>query len=199
MTLQADPISLRYFVSLLLNLFGIRFSAFGIRILFPLSAFCFQLSSFGLSVRVDPAGGAPRLVVNGEPVRARMFWGAEGSSLIALQPAWQRIEFEFVASADADKGTMHFRFGAQPGEVCLDDIQATDLNEKRVLFPKSDFESGPESFTRDWQIWPPGNQNTVGVVSVTAGAGHDNSAGLRIQLKAPPKGKWPQAKPWGPA
>lgn len=140
---------------------------------------------------MDPAGGAPRLLVNGEPVRARMFWGAPGSTPLKLTTEWKQISFEFTASGSASNGTMHFRFGSEPGDIFLDDIHVADLDAGRDLIPRCDFESGPESFKRDWTFWPTGATNTVGTTTVEPGAGRDGSAGLRVRLKAPPGSHWP--------
>lgn len=152
---------------------------------------CLTASAAPLTVHVDPAGGAPRLAVNGQPVRARMFFGMPGAAPIPVSPAWRQVSFEFVASGSATNGTLHFRFGPAPGEVDLDDIHAADLDGPRDLIPRCDFESGPGSFQRDWTCWPPDGKNTVGAVAVVAGAGRDGSAALRVNLKAPPDGNWP--------
>ena len=148
-------------------------------------------SAPALTVRVDPAGGAPRLVVDGVPVRARIFWGAPGASPVPITPEWKDVRFEFTASHDAPAGTMHFRFGPVPGEVSLDDIRVIDLDGPSDLIPRCDFENGLASFQRDWTEWPTDATNTVGTVAVIAGAGHDGSAGLRVKLVAPPDGNWP--------
>ena len=99
-------------------------------------------SSYALTIRVDPAGGAPRLVVNGEPVRARMFWGAPGSAPIPVTPAWKEVRVEFVASGSATNGTMHFRFGQEPGDVYLDDIRVVDVELPTKPVVNCDFEVG---------------------------------------------------------
>ena len=143
-----------------------------------------------LTVRVDATGGAPRLVVNGTPVRARIFWGGPGAAPLPVETSWKEVRFEFVAAGDAATGTMHFRFGQQPGEIALDDIRVEDLGEAREII-HSDFESGMASFTRDWTFWPQGAQNTVGELQVKEGAGRGGSAGLVVSLKAPRVGKWP--------
>src|SRR6185437_88848 len=102
-----------------------------------------------LTVRVDPAHGAPRWVVNGKPVRARVFWGAPGSTPLPLTPTPREISFDFVAEGTATTGTMHFRFGQTPGEVDLDDITVTDLSDSHIVLPRCDFEGGTPSFTRE--------------------------------------------------
>ena len=148
-------------------------------------------SAAPLTVRVDPAGGAPRLVVNGQPVRARMFFGMPGSAPITITSAWQEVSFEFVASGSASNGTMHLRFGHTPGDVFLDNIRVTALDGGSDVIPRCDFERGPDSFKRDWTFWPPGEKNTVATVEVAPGAGREGSAALRVKLKAPAEGKWP--------
>jgi len=149
------------------------------------------VSASALTVRVDPAGGAPRLVVNGAPVRARMFWGAPGTAPIPVSPAWKEVRFEFVASGSASNGTMHLRFGQTPGDVYLGDVHMVDLDHPGEPILSCDFESGPDSFGRDWTFWPAGKQNTVGVIEIAPHAGHDGAAALHVKLRAPPDGNWP--------
>lgn len=146
-----------------------------------------------LTVGIDPAGGAPRIVVNGEPVRARMFWGSPGASNIRISRQPRKVEFEFTAVESADTGTMHFRFGRCPGDIFLDDIRVTDLASpsSSAVLVNSDFESGPESFTRDWTFWPQDAANTVGSVAVVSNSGSNGSACLRVTLESPPSGEWP--------
>lgn len=146
----------------------------------------------GLTVRVAVTNGAPRLLVNGKPVRARMFFGGPGSAPIRIDAHGRVESFEFVAESDSKgAGTIHFRFGHKPGEVFLDDIRIADAATGRDLVPVSDFEAGAASFERDWQVWPPPPRNTVGTVAVEAGAGEGGSAGLHITLRNPPGGEWP--------
>lgn len=144
------------------------------------------------TVRVDTAAGAPRIMVDGRPVRARMFWGAPGSRPLPLGTAGQEGEFEFSPAQDEPAhATMHFRFGQTPGEICLDDIRVVDLTAGQDVMPVQDFESGMQSFSRAWTYWPPGEQNTVGTTEVQAGRGRDRSAALCVTLKNPPDGRWP--------
>ena len=144
-----------------------------------------------LTVRVESPNGAPRIVVNGAPVRARMFWGQPGWSALPLEPAWTPITFEFTATGSAANGTMHFRFGPAAGDVFLDDIEVNDVDAQSALVPRCDFEAGETAFTRDWTFWPPDEANTVGRIAVEAHAGRDGSAGLHVKLSAPPDGVWP--------
>jgi hypothetical protein len=154
-----------------------------------LCALCVE--TMALTVRVEPAGGAPRLVVNGRPVRARMFWGGPGTAPLLVSTAGQVVSFEFTASGSASNGTMHFRFGHTPGDIYLDDIRVTDLDENRDVVPVCDFESGPASFAHDWTFWPHDAKNTVGSVEVLAGRGRDGSSALHVRQKSPPDGVWP--------
>lgn len=144
-----------------------------------------------LSVRVDASKGAPRLMVNGKPERARIFWGGPGSSTIQLTRDARLVEFDFTPSASTQTGTMHFRFGKTPGGINLDDIRVTDLTSGKDTMPSRDFEGGIADFDRDWRVWPQGEQNTVGRIKVEKGAGRDGSTGVRIDVTPPPGGVWP--------
>ena len=146
----------------------------------------------GLTVRVETRSGAPCLVVNGRPVRARMFFGGPGAAPIRIEPSGRRVEFDFVAQQDArDSGTLHFRFGQTPGDVFLDNIRIRDIASGKEVAPEADFESGPEAFSRDWDSWPPGPANTVGTVTVEPAVGAGGTAGLHVNLRRPSAGNWP--------
>lgn len=161
-------------------------------ILASLSVLAASKTSKGLTVRVETPSGAPRLVVNGQPVRARMFFGGPGSAPIRIESAGRSVEFEFVAQEDAPAtGTLHFRFGQIPGDVFLDNIRIVDTASGKEVAPACDFESGPDAFSRDWTFWPPGPANTVGTVLVEPSVGASGSAGLHVKLRQPPAGKWP--------
>jgi hypothetical protein len=143
------------------------------------------------TARVDASSGVPRLMVDGKPVRARMFWGDIGSRPVAARKKPQQVTFEFSPLADEPAtATMHFRFGNVPGDVYLDDIRLVETATGRDVFPPSDFEGGPQSFGSSWTSWPPGSQNTVGTVSVEPGKGQGGSAGLHVHITAPPAGPW---------
>ncbi len=146
----------------------------------------------GLTVRVDASAAAPRLVVKGRPVRGRMFFGGPGIAPIRIEPAGGSIEFEFTAENDSQgAGTLHFRFGQVPGDVFLDNIRIEDVASGKDVSPLSDFESGPDSFSRAWTFWPPGAANTVGTVAVEPGTGAIGTAGLHVNLHQPVNGQWP--------
>ncbi|HEX3656812.1 MAG TPA: hypothetical protein VHV55_13430 [Pirellulales bacterium] len=148
-------------------------------------------TALALEVRVDPAGGAPRMVVDGRPVRARMFWGGPGSARLPVSAEARMVTFDFTAPISTSTGTMHFRFGNKPGEVELDEIEVHDLDSDAVALRRNDFDGGPGDFAREWRFWPTDRKNTVGTVAVAAGVGRDGSPGLRIKLTAPPDGVWP--------
>jgi len=145
-----------------------------------------------LTVRVDASRGAPRLVVNGRPVRPRMFFGIPGAAPIKTEPAGRTIKFEFTADDDSrGKGTLHFRFGHTPGDVFLDNIRVVDVATGKEVTPISDFESGPDSFSRAWAFYPTDEANTVGTVNVEPSAGANGTAGLHVNLRQPANGRWP--------
>ncbi len=149
-------------------------------------------TSKNLTVRIAVSSGVPRLMVNGQPVRPRMFFGGPGSSPIKVEPAGRLVEFEFIAQEDAaDTGTLHFRFGHTAGDVFLDNIRVVDVASGKDVAPLANFESGPDSFSRDWTFWPPGPANTVGKVTVEPSVGAADTAGLHVKLRQPPGGQWP--------
>ena len=150
-----------------------------------------RASAAGLTARVESPNGAPRIVVNGQPVRARMFFGAPGSVALPIGPEWRQIDFAFTATDSADTGTVHFRFGHGAGDVFLDKIQVTETDENRDVIPLTDFAEGQGAFDRDWTSWPTGAANTVGRISVEPQAGQGGGAGLHLQLTEPPGGQWP--------
>ncbi|MCL5270045.1 MAG: beta-galactosidase [bacterium] len=150
------------------------------RVLYILAVGAMALPAGALSVRVNPAEGAPRLEVDGKPVRARMFWGGPGSSAIVVASDWREVKFTFTAGDSADNGTMQFRFGPRPGDVYLDDIHVTDLDESKDLIPLNGFEKGMEDFNRDWRTWPTDTADSGGTVSVDPGAGCDRTAALHV-------------------
>ena len=155
-----------------------------------LTALCPGLSQ-ALTVGVDHFGGVPQIAVDGHGVRARIFYGGPGASALAVGREWQHLEFDFTATGSADNGTMHLRFGPSAGDIDLDDIEVTDLTDKRDLIARCDFEDGETSFTKDWTHWPVDKANTVGTLTVEAGAGHGSTGGLHVNLRAPDNGEWP--------
>ncbi|MCF7676501.1 MAG: hypothetical protein K9M97_14220, partial [Akkermansiaceae bacterium] len=116
-----------------------------------------------LTVRVESTEGSPRIVVDGKPVRARMFFGAPGTAPIPVASEWQEAGFDFTASGDADNGTMHFRFGPQSGEVELRDIRLDGEDPG------------------GWTVWPPG---MAGAVSRSDGT-------IQVRIPPPPNGQRP--------
>ena len=98
-----------------------------------LFSFCLIQAAFALTARVETANGVPRIMVDGKPVRGRMFWGGPGSTPLKIGEAAHQESFEFAASDSAINGTMHFRFGQKPGEILLDDIRVFDLTDNREI------------------------------------------------------------------
>ncbi len=147
------------------------------------------------TARVEVVDGAPRLTIDGQPIRARIFWGAPGPGLIRVTPEPQQVQFEFTAEDDAPgNGTLHFRCDREPASVQLDDIRIVDLTAHEETLPLCEFQEGQggmRAFDREWSVWPPDQRNTVGTVRVVAGAGKGGGAGLEIVVKAPADGNWP--------
>ena len=141
------------------------------------------------TVRIDGSGGAPRILVDGKPVRARFFFGNPGTFPLAAGVMGKQVSFDFTADDDAfNQGTMHFRFGDTPGDVYLSNIQVEDLAAKHDLFPTATFSQGEADFQRDWQRWPPTPKDTLDTVSVEPGQGEKGASALHVNIQAPPAG-----------
>ncbi len=151
-----------------------------------------QRAARPLTVRVDASSGAPRLLIRGEPRRARVFWGSPSPGTLRLPEKGGVVSYEFTPGVDEPAhATMHLRFGHMPGDIFMDDIRITDLAAGKDVLPPCGFEGGEQDFTREWHVWPPAERNTVGTVHVEPGAGSGGSAGLHIHIVQPPGGDWP--------
>jgi len=137
-----------------------------------------------LTVRVQNTAGGPQICVNGTSLPPRFFFGSENSGEFRVGDSWQPCTFELTSDADAaGNGTLHFRFDPSPGEVWLKALRLTDVETGAdVLTPDSFASQG--AFERAWCVWPPGAANTVGQVGCANGE-------LRVTLKAPASGEWP--------
>lgn len=152
--------------------------------LFALAAACAALPASAATYRVDTTGGAPRIVVDGKPIRARIFWGAPGSMPIKLTSGATVKTFEFTPTDDEpSRATMHFRFGPEPGQIVLDDVRVEDLDAQRDVLHER-FEGSAADFHRVWTAWPVGPANTVGKMDLRAEAGCGKTAGLAISQSA---------------
>lgn len=145
------------------------------------------------TARIDASSGAPRLLIDGRPVRARMFWGAPSSRPLSVGPGIQEIDFEFSPhESEPANATMHLRFGKTAGDIHLDDLHVRDLTSGKDVVPLQTFEKGAADFTSHWTSWPADKKNTVATVQVEPGCGRNGSGGLHVRLVAPPKGTaWP--------
>lgn len=164
-------------------------------LLFPFAA-CFAstiaVADAPLAVHVDASGGAPRITVNGKPVRARMFWGAPGARPMHLGSQGQEVSFEFTPTEDeSSSATMHLRFGQVPGVVDLDNFRIVEIGTGREVIPVADFEGTEKRFHADWSVWPPDQHNTIGTVKLEPGRGQNGTTGLHVRIAAPRDGHWP--------
>lgn len=143
------------------------------------------------TARIDDSTGAPRILIDGKPVRARIFFGNAGRLPFTIGPEAQQISFDFTALGSAADGTMHFRFGQQPGEIYLCDIHVVDLDTGQDVIPLSNFSGGTVEINRDWTHWPLDAQNTVGTIRAASGAGPQGASALQVTLQNPSSGGWP--------
>ncbi|MDR0338558.1 MAG: beta-galactosidase [Planctomycetaceae bacterium] len=149
------------------------------------------------TVRVDVANGVPRILVDGQPVRARMFFGNPGSLPIAVGTEAQRLTFEFQpVASEPQTATMHIRFGNKSAVIAFDDIllEELDANGKPVrnVFELCRFENGMDDFKSDWAFWQPNGETVaVGNVTVEPKTGVDQSNAMIVRLTVPKGRKLP--------
>ena len=143
----------------------------------------------GLEARVRATDGVPRIEIDGEPIRGRIFFGNPGQGALAVGKEPSRYSFVFTAHQDsAGRGTLHFRFGASPGHCWLDDVLIEEADTGRAILGPCTFEEGQTDFDTNWDYWPKGVDNTVAGIGV-AEVGEGRA--LRVRLARPAKGKWP--------
>lgn len=137
----------------------------------------------GKRYAVETIDGVPMMTIDGEPVRSRIFWGRVGSSPVRLTPEFQKIEFTFRPAADSEGiGTVHFRFGQDPGTIFLDDFEIVEKETGRQLAGPYRFEKESD-LTEWWKTWHDVFQGrTIAKLGVVAGCGANGSSALRIDL-----------------
>lgn len=175
-------------------------------------ALCVVWSTFLLakSFEVRVISGVPMVCIDGQSVRARLFFGGFGIQKVCLEKnAWKQVDFVFQPQSDAlGCGTVHFRFGREPGRIVIDNIEiwnetdgqpiagpysfnSTDCSASAASVSPAEAERATswKQFTSNWRIWPP--KNNVGTVQTLPGTGQDGSTALVIDLTAPTNGAWP--------
>ncbi|MDR2754940.1 MAG: beta-galactosidase [Planctomycetaceae bacterium] len=146
------------------------------------------------TVRVGVTNGVPRILVDGQPVRARMFFGNPGSLPIPVGTNTQRFTFEFQpVESETQTATMHIRCGKKTSVISFDDLLLEELDNNRKsirnVFGPCRFEKGMDDFKNDWTFWPPvSEKNTTGNVTIEPNTGNDGSAAMTIRLTAPKNG-----------
>lgn len=144
-------------------------------------------------VRVEPVQGVPMILVDGRPVRSRIFWGGQTRGIPKeLSSEWQDFSIVFTSSEDAEKrGTLHLRFSHEPGEIRIDDLSITDVETGKIIYSAQSFED-PQIFAKNWYEWPKNANDSVGKMKIVSGMGYQQSGGLVVQLTKPPRGTpWP--------
>ena len=103
---------------------------------------------------VEMVGGVPMITLNGVPVRSRIFWGrTDGNLAIDTTPEKQQVDFEYIPRLDAkNTGTIHFRFGYQPGTVVIDDFSIVEKKSGKQIAGPYSFESKNE-YTDHWKAY----------------------------------------------
>ncbi len=137
-----------------------------------------------VTVRVKPTPGGPQIHVDDQPIPPRFFWGSMGGGAVRIGGEWTEHAFEFRPVVDAtNAGTLHFRLGQNPGTVELAEVKLVDTATGADVLPAGSFATA-DGFTKAWNTWPMGEQNTVAAFGIEGGV-------LRVNLTAPKSGSWP--------
>ncbi len=112
------------------------------------------LSDNSKKFAVETVKGVPMITIDGQPVRGRIFWGrTDCGNLITAGPKRQTIDFEYVPRIDAQKiGTIHFRFGKNPGTVALDDFSIIEMGSGKKIAGPYSFDT-EKDFTDHWKVF----------------------------------------------
>jgi len=132
---------------------------------------------------VKTFNGVPMITLDGMPTRSRVFWGRPGGSYLNVTPEFQKFVSDFTPSGDAKGiGTMHFRFGKEPGVVVIDDYSVVEKATGKVIAGPYHFEDAAE-FTENWKFWHNKlGETTIATLSVEPSCGVDGSGGLKITI-----------------
>lgn len=147
----------------------------------------FGSESAGRKYAVEPIDGVPTMTIDGQPVRARIFFGIMGASPIFATEHWKTHEYEFTALDDSyGEGTIHFRFGSTPGVVALDNISIVEKESGRQIAGPYSFENESDFVNNFTAFHSTFNDKEIARVSVQEGAGVNDSNALVVRLNEYP-------------
>lgn len=142
------------------------------------------VAAAGTSVRVARTDAGPRVLVDGQAMPLRCFFGSRAAGSLALGTDWQPFSFRFVPGhAVAATGTLHFRFDHRTADYGLRDVRIVETASGRDVLPRRSFDSA-QGFADLWHVFPPGDRNTVGTVVPGQGS-------LAVQVREPANRSWP--------
>ena len=159
---------------------------------FRLFALFFSLAAFAHEYQVNVNNGVPQIEVDGQPVRARWFFGAPAINTHRIRVGEQRISITLSpCETGLARTTFHFRFGHHPLDILIDQFEVIDLTDGTHLLPLDEFNYTPEEFPKQWSFFPRDERNTVGKMQLMPQGGVNDSAALRITQHDPTEGRWP--------
>lgn len=136
------------------------------------------------TVRVDSSSGVPRILVDGNPVRPRLFFGRPGTRPYSIAgPDVQHISFDFTALGSASNATMRIHFGSRACDIYLSGIHVLDTETGKDVIGATSFAGGMNEFNRDWTT-PRADKGIASTIQVEPGAGPDGTSALRVTLRS---------------
>lgn len=141
-----------------------------------------------LTARVHIVDGVPRLVVNGKPMRPRIFWGGPGSAPLHIRAGRQKLSFTFSPMlSEPAKATLHFRFTHRTSKILIESVHLHDLTSGTDVIPQTTM-GAPGAFAANWSFWPSNSSDPSGEVDVLPSDANGNGGGAQISMHEPTHG-----------
>ena len=94
------------------------------------------LVAYAREYQVNVNNGVPQIEVDGQPVRARWFFGAPAINTHRVQVGEQRFAITLSpCETGLARTTFHFRFGHHPLNILIDQFEVIDLTDGTNLLP----------------------------------------------------------------
>jgi hypothetical protein len=103
---------------------------------------------------VKVQNGMPRILIDGIPVRARLFYGPVPGNIFGSTPVgneWKEVRVDITSPRTDSNGLIHLRFGQKPGRVFFDEFVLTDLTDGKTLLRES--YDGESALNPAWTFW----------------------------------------------
>lgn len=142
-----------------------------------------------LTAGVHIVGGVPRLVVNGKPMRPRIFWGGPGTAPLSIAKGRQTLNLTFSPELDEPStATLHLRFKEVLSTVLIESVHLRDLTAGVDIIPTERL-GDAAVFAKDWAFWPPNANDNSATITIMPDDANGAGGGAQMQFRGPAPGK----------